>query len=108
MPWLAVNEQILKQIYKKATIFVEKENLLKHENAPNQGTAIQVLPVSYPWRSKFARAKTFIQCWKVGFTIPSSGITIFKSNGVTKDLTCRKTQESQLLEAQSLRSVYGG
>lgn len=42
MPWLAVNEQILKQIYKKATIFVEKENLLKHENAPNQGTAIQV------------------------------------------------------------------
>lgn len=42
MPWLAVNEQILKQIYKKATIFVEKENLLKHENAPNKGIAIQV------------------------------------------------------------------
>jgi len=65
MPWLAVNEQILKQIYKKATKFVEKENLLKHENAPNQGTAIQVLPVSYPLRSKFTRAKayTMLESW---------------------------------------------
>jgi hypothetical protein len=42
MPWLVVKEQILEQIYKRATILVEKENLLKHENAPNQGTEIQV------------------------------------------------------------------
>lgn len=42
MLWLVVKDQILEQIYKKATILVEKENLLKQENAPNQGTAIQV------------------------------------------------------------------